>query len=258
MQGGSPATVPQGIAAQAAAQPTDEPFEALPQGTEAEAVGPLPARAVHLGWSNLVDQLGASCGLRGQALEAMRSVDRGDFVCRSAYEDIPVSIGHRATISAPHMHARALKLLEKHLRPGSRALDVGCGSGYFSAVMAHLVGPSGIVVGIDYLEPLVELSRSNVGKSDAALLRGSKPRLMLEVGDGWKGRPEEGPFDAIHVGAAAAEIPHALLEQLKPGGRMVIPVGKESQVFMQVDRGVDGRFSYQNLLDVRYVPLVRV
>merc|ERR1739844_331706 len=100
--------------------------------------------------------------------------------------------------------------------------------------MAHMVGPAGKVVGIDYLEPLVELSRTNITKGNAELLRTG--RLQLEVCDGWNGFPAEAPFDAIHVGAAAATMPQALIQQLRPGGRMVIPVGRESQVFMQVDK----------------------
>merc|ERR1712151_1378844 len=160
--------------------------------------------------------------------------------------------------SAPHMHTWALKLLSEHLRPGCRALDVGCGSGFLSAVMAHLVGPSGLVVGIDYLEPLVSLSHKNVSKSHSDLLESGN--LRLDVGDGWKGCPQDGPFDAIHVGAAASEMPRCLLEQLKLGGRMVIPVGQvgRTQAFMQVDKDLQGNITEQRLVDVMYVPLVQV
>lgn len=227
-------------------------------GAELEAA--MSRRLVPAEWSSLVDRLSRSVGLQGRALEAMRLVDRGEFVLAgsNAYDDVPQRIGHMATISAPHMHAMALNVLAEHLRPGCRALDVGCGSGFLAAVMAHLVGPEGLVVGIDYLEPLVDLAHENVCKSHGHLLRSA--RLRLEVGDGWKGCPLDAPFDAIHVGAAASETPRALVEQLKPGGRMVIPLGQtgRTQAFMQVDKDVQGKVSEKRLVDVMYVPLVQV
>merc|ERR1712046_552145 len=98
------------------------------------------------------------------------------------------------------MHAHALELLANHLFPGARALDVGCGSGYLSACMSRMVGPHGLVLGVDHLVPLVELAISNIRKSDSDLLSG---QLAILHGDGWKGCPDDAPFDCIHVGAAA-------------------------------------------------------
>merc|ERR1740123_838446 len=98
------------------------------QGLPAESPAPpRPRRPVPSAWSALVDKLNRNVGLQGRALEAMRLVDRGEFVLpgSNAYDDTPQRIGHNATISAPHMHAWALKLLSEHLRPGCRALDVG-------------------------------------------------------------------------------------------------------------------------------------
>merc|ERR1719321_861530 len=157
----------------------------------------------------------------------MLATDRGDYAPQDAYSDRPQSIGMAATISAPHMHALALDLLVDHLKPGARVLDVGSGSGYLCACMARMVGPSGLVIGVDHLSPLVELAVTNIKKADADLL---DAQLAILHGDGWKGCPDDAPFDCIHVGAAAESIPASLLEQLKPGGRMVIPVGRQSNV----------------------------
>ncbi|CAK9073771.1 unnamed protein product [Durusdinium trenchii] len=186
--------------------------------------------------------------------QAMLTVDRSNYAPRNPYTDAPQPIGHQATISAPHMHAHALELLSKHLQPGMRALDVGCGSGYLAAVMARMVGVEGKVVAMDYLSPLVALSLENLRKTDADLI--DSGTLQVEQGDGWKGFEKASPYDSIHVGAAAESVPEALLEQLKPGGRMVIPVGTTSQQFCTIDRLPNGNFEQKSLMGVMYVPLV--
>lgn len=190
---------------------------------------------------------------------AMLAIDRHNYVSSDAssvaYLDQPMGIGYNQTISAPHMHAHALNLLADHLVPGAHALDVGCGSGYLSACMAEMVGVNGKVVGIEYIQPLVELSKANISKHDARLF--NIERLIVKQGDGWKGCPELAPFDCIHVGVAAATLPEALVEQLKLGGRMVIPVGTIPQKFYQVDKAHDGTIVKTPIMDVTYVPLVR-
>lgn len=185
---------------------------------------------------------------------AMLAIDRRHYAPRTPYVDTPQPIGFGATISAPHMHAHALELLSDFLKPGAHALDVGVGSGYLSACMAQMVGSTGKVVGIDHLWQLVEMAQTNIRKTDGALL--DEGHLVVQQGDGWRGVPELGPYDCIHVGAAAESVPIPLLEQLKVGGRMVIPVGKQSQYFYLIDRRQDGSYTETQLMGVRYVPLV--
>ncbi|KAK4735174.1 hypothetical protein R3W88_009435 [Solanum pinnatisectum] len=188
--------------------------------------------------------------------EIMETVDRGLFVPEGtpAYVDSPMSIGYNATISAPHMHAMCLELLEDRLQPGMHALDVGSGTGYLTACFALMVGPQGRVVGVEHIPELVAWSIKNVEKSAAAPLL-KEGSLSLHVGDGRKGWPEHAPYDAIHVGAAAADVPQDLIDQLKPGGRMVIPVGTFFQDLKVIDKKLDGSISVRSETKVRYVPL---
>jgi protein-L-isoaspartate(D-aspartate) O-methyltransferase len=156
-----------------------------------------------------------------RVFEALCKTDRRNYAPGFPYEDSPQRIGFDATISAPHMHAHALELLEPFMRPGAKVLDVGCGSGYLLTAMSHMLGEEGKVFGIDYLQGLVDLTVDNISKTDSNLL--DSGRVVVALGDGWKGIPDEAPFDCIHVGAAAASIPDALVRQLKDGGRMIIP-----------------------------------
>ncbi|CAM0911651.1 unnamed protein product [Alopecurus aequalis] len=188
--------------------------------------------------------------------EVMETIDRGLFVPPGAspYFDSPMAIGYNATISAPHMHAACLELLEDHLQPGMQALDVGSGTGYLTACFALMVGPEGRVVGVEHIPELVASSTENIKKSAAApqLNDGS---LSIHIADGREGWPELAPYDCIHVGAAAPQIPEALIEQLKPGGRMVIPVGTVFQELKVVDKKPNGTVSVRDETSVRYVPL---
>lgn len=187
----------------------------------------------------------------------MEEIDRGLFVPAGQgdpYMDNPVPIGYNATISAPHMHAACLQLLNDHLQPGMRALDIGSGSGYLTAIFALMVGESGHAVGVEHIPELTEKSIENVKKSKAAHLLASGS-LSLHTGDGRQGYPELAPYDAIHVGAAASSIPPALVEQLKPGGRMVIPVGDLFQDLVVVDKDLQGKLNQWEYTQVRYVPL---
>ena len=212
---------------------------------------------------------------------AMKKVDRKHFVTdpSTAYEDRPQSIpyGDGATISAPHMHAHALEHLAEKLQPGARVLDVGSGSGYLSAVMHHLVSPSGAdqqgkgrVVGIDHIPRLVSWSVANLERAgladDVVFLdttagdAASAPadgKITMVCGDGRQGYPPGAPYDAIHVGAAAPQMPKALVDQLARRGRMFIPVGPEygMQVIVQVDKDENGDVTEKELMGVGYVGL---
>jgi len=188
--------------------------------------------------------------------QVMLVVNRINYVpdeCNTPYLEASVPIGFNATISAPHMHGMGLDLLISQLKPGATVLDVGCGSGYISACLSYLVGPEGKVYGIDHVTELVSWARLNIGNDNPDLL----DNITLVVGDGLVGLPEHAPYDAIYVGAAAEYIPEELVKQLKPGGRMVIPIGPPDgfHSLVVVDVELNGEVKTKNLGTVRFVPL---
>ncbi|KAK1752870.1 hypothetical protein QBC47DRAFT_453576 [Echria macrotheca] len=203
-----------------------------------------------------------------QVKEAFLKVDRAHYAPSSPYEDSPQPIGHEATISAPHMHATAVEHLLPYLvpsesRPAPRVLDIGSGSGYLTHVMAELVGPDGVVVGVEHIAALRELGEKNMSKSPEGRELLESKRVRFRVGDGRKGWVEEGEegkkWDAIHVGASAKEVHPAMLAQLGSPGRMFIPVDDDSGGWSQhvwcVDKDGEGKVSRKKLFGVRYVPL---
>lgn len=205
----------------------------------------------------LIDNLAAAKIIRkDRVIEAMKAVDRKHFCPRFSYEDSPQSIGYGSTISAPHMHGYALESLEPFLGAGMKVLDVGSGSGYLSACMAAMVGSTGKVVGIEHIKELVQSSINNVKKGHPEWI--SSSTIEFVQGDGRLGYEQEGPYDCIHVGAAAPITPQSLLNQLKSPGRLFIPVGEEEQTIKVYDKDKEGNISSKDLMGVRYVPLTSV
>jgi len=204
---------------------------------------------------------------------SMTSVDRAHY-CRdssasAAYEDSPQSIGYSATISAPHMHASAAESLLPYMpeNKGARVLDVGSGSGYLTHVLANLVcGADGTgdgkVVGIDHIEGLTNMALNNMRKSEEGRRLLDSGKVEFITGDGRKGYEAAGPYDAIHVGAAARELHEELVKQLKAPGRMFIPVEDTedrgmwgAQYIWVVDKDETGKVVKKRDMGVRYVPL---
>lgn len=194
--------------------------------------------------------------------EALRLVDRRVFLPANtapsiAYADAPQSISCAATISAPHMHAMALQILNDYLPPGATALDVGAGSGYFAACMAALVGPTGRIVAIEHAPQLTHFAQGNLNNFAASIPSQKASSVIVRTGDGRLGAEDYAPFKAIHVGAAAPNVPPALVSQLAPNGAMVIPIGPAhgSQRLDVISKDADGTVSHRTICHVRYVPL---
>ena len=181
-------------------------------------------------------------------LRAMERVPRELFIPererRRAYEDAALPIGHGQTISQPYMVARICEALA--VRPGHRVLDVGTGSGYQAAVLAELGAE---VVTIERIPQLAEQARSNLAAA-------GYERAQVVVGDGTLGVPERAPFDGIAVAAAAPDLPETLYEQLRPGGRLVVPVGgQRAQRLEVIVRSPEGPAVIHSV-PCRFVPLV--
>jgi protein-L-isoaspartate(D-aspartate) O-methyltransferase len=195
------------------------------------------------------EQLRARGIADARVLAAMRDTPRHlfvpDAVMRDAYADSPQPIGHGQTISQPYIVALMTELARP--LPSDRALEIGTGSGYQAAVLARLVAH---VDTIEYLEPLaIEARRRLAGAAN----------VTTHIGDGYGGLPARAPFDIILVTAAPTEVPPALVDQLKPGGRLVIPVGATSEIqeLRLIEKDAGGRIHDRRVAPVRFVPLVK-
>ncbi|MCA9679032.1 MAG: protein-L-isoaspartate(D-aspartate) O-methyltransferase [Kofleriaceae bacterium] len=193
----------------------------------------------------VADQIAARGVADPRVLAAMREVPREAFVPaamrRHAYDDNPVPLGHGQTVSQPYVVAAMTELAA--IGPDDRVLEIGTGSGYQTAVLAALTDQ---VYSIEIVEPLA--------RDAAATLARLGCRAHLRIGDGWAGWPDAAPFDAIIVTAAPPEVPTPLLEQLAPGGRLVIPVGTVDQDLVRIVRRPDG-FTERHVFPVRFVPM---
>jgi protein-L-isoaspartate(D-aspartate) O-methyltransferase len=184
-----------------------------------------------------------------RVLAAMAKVPREEFVPADArpgaYDDGPLPIGYDQTISQPYVVA----FMTEQLRPkrSDRVLEVGSGSGYQAAILGELVAE---VYTIEIVEPLAK-------SAEATLQRLGYKNVHIKAGDGYKGWPEEAPFDAIIVTCAPEKVPQPLIDQLKDGGRMVIPVGERFAQQLYLLEKKNGQLKESVTLPVRFVPMLR-
>ncbi len=182
-----------------------------------------------------------------RVLAAMAKVPREEFVPAderaAAYTDHPLPIGYDQTISQPYIVAFMTEQL--HPKPSDRVLEIGTGSGYQAAILAELVAE---VYTIELVEPLAR-------NAEATLARLGYKNLHVKVGDGYKGWPENAPFDAIIVTCAPDRVPRPLTDQLKDGGRMIIPVGNRFAQELYLLEKKNGQLKESAVLPVRFVPM---
>jgi protein-L-isoaspartate(D-aspartate) O-methyltransferase len=197
----------------------------------------------------VADQI-AGRGVRdARVLDAMREVPRHLFVAEGqrpqAYADHPLPIGNGQTISQPYIVALMTELARP--APADRALEIGTGSGYQAAVLSRLVSSVHTVERDDALLQQASARLAALGYDNVTVVRG----------DGYRGWPAAAPYDIVLVTAAPEEVPEALVEQLRPGGRLLIPVGTYAQELRVVEKDADGRTRARRVAPVMFVPLVK-
>jgi protein-L-isoaspartate(D-aspartate) O-methyltransferase len=185
---------------------------------------------------------------RESTAAALRAVPRHEFVPAesrdAAYEDRPLRIGAGQTISAPHMVAKMTDLLA--ISPGDRVLEIGTGCGYHAAVTSEVVAPA-TVYSVEFEPSLAELARQRLAELGYD--------VQVRVGDGHDGWPDHAPYDAAYLTCAPAELPDAVVEQVRPGGVVVGPVGDGRQTLVRVRRRADGSLERETHGAVRFVPM---
>jgi len=207
----------------------------------------------------LVDRLRTQDRIeRETTRQALLDVPRHEFVPESrrsdAYADRPLPIGKDQTISAPHMVAMMTDLLG--LDAGDRVLEIGTGCGYHAAVTAAAVGigdgkgkgpDAGAVYSVEFHDPLAAAARERLSRLGYP--------IQVRVGDGHEGWPEHAPYDAAYLTCAAAEVPEAVIDQVRPGGRIVAPIGRGRQTLVRATRRADGGLDRERHGGVRFVPM---
>ena len=197
----------------------------------------------------LVDRLSGRENLDPVTEAAMRAVPRHAFLPESrreaAYLDRPVPIGEGQTVSAPHMVAVMTDLLE--LEPGQTVLEVGTGCGYHAAVTAEVVGPAHVTT--------VECRERLAGQASRRLAATGYDEVSVRVGDGREGWPEYAPYDRAYLTCAAESVPSRVVEQVRPGGLLLAPVGSTQQQLVRARKRDDGSLKREDHGQVRFVPL---
>jgi len=214
-------------------------------GNQAMTQGNNHTRQVERNW--MVDTQIVAGGVTDQAVvAAMRRVPRHRFMPDSdsddAYGDFPLSIGYGQTISQPFIVAYMTQALK--LKPDEKVLEIGTGSGYQAAILAELVSK---VLTIEIVEPLAARAKKTLAEL-------GYDNVIVRAGDGYKGWPDESPFDAIILTAAPNHIPQPLLDQLAIGGRLILPVGDYPQQLLLIRRTKEG-YQETELLPVVFVPM---
>ncbi|NCO23103.1 protein-L-isoaspartate O-methyltransferase [bacterium (Candidatus Moisslbacteria) CG12_big_fil_rev_8_21_14_0_65_36_11] len=190
-----------------------------------------------------------------EIIQAFKKIKRQDFVPSElemeSTGNYPLPIGYGQTISQPLTIAFMMELLA--LERGWKVLDVGSGSGYTTALFCEIVGKEGKVFAIERIDELRKFGEDNVRKYNFV----EEGRAVFITGDGTKGIKKEAPFNAIHVGAAAVDVPEALLDQLSIGGRMVIPLGYQTQEITLIEKITSKRFKEKRFPGFTFVPLIK-